>query len=75
MSFRWRPTDVVERHKQLKKQIEDQKNAIDDFVQKHNTELSELLAAKTSRYLMAAWDVMNGAPVDAAKRRSWTRRR
>jgi hypothetical protein len=59
--------DVVETQKKLKKQIEDQKNAIDDFVQKHGTELTELLALKTSRYMMAAWDVINGATVDAAE--------
>ena len=41
-----------------RRQIEEQKNAIDDFVQKHSTELTELLAAKTSRYMMAAWDVI-----------------
>jgi hypothetical protein len=58
--------EVVEAQKKRKKQIEDQKNAIDDFVQKHSTELSELLALKTSRYMMAAWDVINGGPADAA---------
>jgi len=35
-------------------------------VQKHNTELSEILATKTSRYLIAAWDVMNGRTVNAS---------
>ena len=35
-------------------------------MQKHSTELTELLAAKTSRYMMAAWDVINGATLDAA---------
>ena len=51
---------MVEKYKRAKKEIEDQKNAIEDFVVKHGTELSELLAAKTSRYVMAAWDVMAG---------------
>jgi Skp family chaperone for outer membrane proteins len=57
---------VVEAHKRAQKDIEQLKNAIDDFVNKHSTELSELLAAKTSRYMMAAWDTANGQAVDAA---------
>ncbi len=52
---------VVASYKAQKKQIDDQKNTVDDFVQKHSTELSEILAAKTSRYLMAAWQVI-GTP-------------
>ena len=57
---------VVEAYKRKQKEIEEQKNAIEDFVQKHSTELSELLAAKTSRYMMAAWDHRTG--------RRWMRR-
>ena len=57
---------VVEAHKRQKKLIEEQKNAIDDFVEKHSTELTELLAAKTSRYLMAAWQVAAGGATDIA---------
>ena len=53
------PDAVVESYKALKKQIDDQKNTVDDFIQKHSTELSEILAAKTSRYLMAAWQVLS----------------
>jgi mono/diheme cytochrome c family protein len=55
------PDAVVESYKSLKKKIDDQKNTLDDFIQKHSTELSEILAAKTSRYLMAAWQVL-GTP-------------
>ena len=58
---------VVEAYKQQKKDIQEQKNAIEDFVVKHSTELSELLAAKTSRYMMAAWDSMNGNPASNAQ--------
>ncbi|MDQ6664247.1 MAG: PSD1 and planctomycete cytochrome C domain-containing protein, partial [Acidobacteriota bacterium] len=50
-------TDVAS-YDRLKKDVDDQKNAIDDFVQKQSTELGEILAAKTSRYLMAAWDTI-----------------
>jgi hypothetical protein len=56
---------VVEAHKRAQKDIQQLKNTIDDFVNKHSTELSELLAAKTSRYMMAAWDAANGQTVDA----------
>lgn len=51
----------VARYDRLKKEVDDQKNAIDDFVQKHSTELGEILATKTSRYLVAAWDTITGA--------------
>ncbi len=52
-------SEVVESFKALKKKIDDQKNTVDDFIQKHSIELSEILAAKTSRYLMAAWQVIS----------------
>ena len=58
---------VVEAYKQQKKEIQEQKNTIEDFVVKHSTELSELLATKTSRYMMAAWDAMNGNPASNAQ--------
>jgi hypothetical protein len=63
----------VEAYKRVAKQIEQQKNAVEDFVQKHNTELAELLAAKTSRYLMASWDVITGAAKDAGSA-AWDRK-
>ncbi|MEO8126904.1 MAG: DUF1549 domain-containing protein, partial [Bryobacteraceae bacterium] len=49
---------VVESYKAQKKKIDDQKIVIEDFVQKHSTELTEILAAKTSRYMVAAWQVL-----------------
>ncbi|HLJ13581.1 MAG TPA: PSD1 and planctomycete cytochrome C domain-containing protein [Bryobacteraceae bacterium] len=58
--------NTVASYKRMKKEIDDQKNAVADFVEKHSTELSEILAAKTSRYLMAAWDVMNAVKPDCA---------
>ncbi|HUS05043.1 MAG TPA: PSD1 and planctomycete cytochrome C domain-containing protein, partial [Bryobacteraceae bacterium] len=54
------PDAVVESYKRQKKEIEAQKNAVDDFVLKHGTELSEILATKTSRYMMAAWESIAG---------------
>ncbi|MEJ7604967.1 MAG: DUF1549 domain-containing protein [Bryobacteraceae bacterium] len=56
----------VEAHKRAQKEIQQLKNNIEDFVNKHGTELSELLAAKTSRYMMAVWDAANGREVDGA---------
>ena len=59
------PAPEVDAYKKRKKEIEEQKYAIDDFVLKHGTELSEILAARTSRYLMAAWEVLTGLQKDA----------
>ena len=61
------PKGVVEAYDKLKQQIKDQKEAIQDFTQKHNTELGEMLAEKTSRYLMASWEVLSGNELDACK--------
>ncbi|MDQ2901072.1 MAG: PSD1 and planctomycete cytochrome C domain-containing protein, partial [Acidobacteriota bacterium] len=55
------PEADVASYDRLKKEVDDQKNAIDDFVQKHSTELGEILATKTSRYLMASWGIITGA--------------
>ncbi|MDQ6707744.1 MAG: DUF1549 domain-containing protein, partial [Acidobacteriota bacterium] len=61
------PEAEVAGYDRLKKEVDDQKNAIDDFVGKQSTDLGEILAAKTSRYLMAAWDIITGAKSGAAK--------
>ena len=60
------PSAVVESFQARKKQIDDQKNTVDDFIQKHSTELSEILAAKTSRYLMAGWQVLTPSGVSVS---------
>ncbi|MBL8215673.1 MAG: PSD1 domain-containing protein [Bryobacterales bacterium] len=50
------PQSVVDARKAHQDRIQKQKYAIEDFVNKHNTELSEILVHKTSRYMMAAWE-------------------
>src|SRR5262249_38387008 len=42
---------------------------IDDFVQKQSTELSQMMARKTARYMEAAWKVLNGHESCAASAR------
>ena len=48
------PDDVVAAFKKAKKQVDDQQTEIGDFLHKQATELSEILAAQTARYLKAA---------------------
>ena len=58
------PEADVKAYQSAKKEIEDQKNANADFVLKHSTDLSEILARKTGRYMLAAWDQLNGTTPD-----------
>jgi hypothetical protein len=51
---------VVEDYSAHQKLIEDAKYELDTFVQQRSAELSESLARKTARYLMAAWKVSHG---------------
>ena len=51
---------VVEAYAAHQKKIEDAKYELDTFIQKRSGELSESLARKTARYLVAAWKVSHG---------------
>ncbi len=51
---------VVEAYSEHQKKIQDAKYELDTFVQKLSAELSESLARKTARYLVAAWKVSHG---------------
>ena len=53
------PSAVVDSYETLKKKIDAQREAIDDFIVKHSIELGRILATKTSRYMVAAWKVMS----------------
>jgi len=46
--------EVVAGYKARKKKIEDQEKAIKDFIEAQSAQLGEILAAKTTRYLLAA---------------------
>ncbi|MEZ5354486.1 MAG: PSD1 and planctomycete cytochrome C domain-containing protein [Bryobacteraceae bacterium] len=45
------PADVVERYKQSKKGIEDQRKEIDEFLDRQANDLAEILAAQTARFI------------------------
>ena len=55
------PEAVVKAYKEQKKRIDELQETIDDFVSQHSTELSQIMARKTSRYMVAASAVMNGS--------------
>jgi len=59
------PRATVDAYQKVKKQIDDEKSDISEFIEKQSTELSNLLATKTSRYMLVAWKVINGAVPDA----------
>jgi hypothetical protein len=56
--------DVVAHWKESKKTIEDQKSAINDFIEKQSSQLAELLAAQTSSYMVAAWKAMRSTTAE-----------
>ena len=47
--------ETVTAWKSHKKKIDELQEAVDDFIKKQGTDLSEILAAKTARYMVAAW--------------------
>ena len=57
------PNDAVEAWKKHKKKIDDLQETIDDFIKKQSADLSEILAARTARYMTAAFQA---SPEDAA---------
>jgi mono/diheme cytochrome c family protein len=58
------PEAQVQAYKKAKQEIDDLKDELKDFLDKQSTELGQLIARKTSRYLMAAWEVLSGAEAD-----------
>jgi len=48
------PEPVVVEYQRLKKRVDDQESAIKQFLEAQGAQLAEILAAKTSRYLLAA---------------------
>jgi len=48
------PEEVVAAYKKAKKKVDDREAAIKEFLHTQATQLSEILAAKTARYLQAA---------------------
>lgn len=56
----------VEAWKKAKKAIDELEEKIDDFIRKRGTELQEILAHDTGRYLTAAWAKARGEEFSAA---------
>ncbi len=50
--------EVVARHKERKKEIEEKEAAIKEFIQAQSTALGEILAAKSAKYILAAWHIL-----------------
>lgn len=54
------PEPVVQAYKDHLKKIAAVREVIDEFVEKQNLQLAQVLAEKTSRYMMAAWELSRG---------------
>jgi cytochrome c553 len=52
------PEKIVAEYETQKKKIKDQEAIIKEFVTTQSTQLGEILAARTSEYLLAAWKVL-----------------
>jgi len=52
------PKNVVAEYESHKKKIKDQEATLKEFVAAQSTQLGEILAARTSQYLLAAWNVV-----------------
>jgi cytochrome c553 len=59
--------DVVNEFKRQGRKIRTQESAIQDFLQTESNQLAEILARKTSRYLLAAWKVLGSPKLEVAK--------
>src|SRR5439155_24127923 len=69
------PEAEVKAYNDLTKRIEDQKFEVDEFLRKSNVDLSEMLARKTSRYMVAAFAKADAAEagLDAQILERWTK--
>ncbi|MBI3667970.1 MAG: PSD1 domain-containing protein [Acidobacteria bacterium] len=52
------PPDVVKDWQERKKKVDAQEAAIKDFIQAQSTQLAEIFAPRTVRYMTAAWKVL-----------------
>ena len=67
------PTDVVDEYQMRKKLLDDADKAIAEFLQTESQNIAEMLAAKTSRYLMAAVGIGNRDGLDPETLQRWIR--
>ena len=61
------PEAVVAEFKRRQKKITEQEAALNEFIQAETKQLGEILARKTSRYLVAAWKVLRGPKLELQK--------
>lgn len=61
------PETVVEQYNAHQQKIREQEAAIDDYIQKLSSSLADTLAAKTDRYMIAAWKVSGPEKSSAEK--------
>jgi hypothetical protein len=61
------PERVVIEYRTHQKRIKDQEAAIQKFLQTQSTELGEILAHQTARYLMANWKILGPQKADPLK--------
>src|SRR5262249_2781602 len=52
------PAEVVAQYKERKKRVDEEEAAIKAFIQTQSTELGDILAAKSARYMLAAWRIL-----------------
>ena len=50
--------NIVKEWQEQEKRIKDQEGAIKEFIQIQSTQLSEILASKTAKYMVSAWQVL-----------------
>jgi hypothetical protein len=61
------PENVVNQYRKHQKKIKDQEAAIQNFLQTQSTELGEILAHQTERYVTASWKVLGPQKLAAPK--------
>src|SRR5262249_6399011 len=60
------PDATVDAYKAQKQRIDRLTEEIGDYVEKAGVQLAQMLAHKTARYMVAAWEVQSGRRKDAA---------
>ncbi len=61
------PEHLVAEYKKHQKTIQSQEKAIQQFLQAESRQLGEILARKTSRYIVATWKVLGPEKLETAK--------
>ena len=65
------PAEVVEQYEEEEEKVEDEVEALEEFIDTQSRQLLDVLAAQTSAYVMAAWKVLGprrGRPCGGGRR-------